>query len=90
MAIPARVRERVRRLHGGRGSLGLTVSMTPDRELWASAIEIINKHGCDAGIHAAMKADALLEAGEIDGALTWQRILSRVNELQRDAPAILQ
>lgn len=51
-------------------------------ELWACANEMIRRHGADAALHAAMKADELFEAGEIEGARTWRRIVHRVNELE--------
>lgn len=57
--------------------------MFSDWELWACANEMIRRHGADAAIHAAMKADELLEAGEHQGASTWRLIVHRVNELQR-------
>ena len=40
-----------------------------DWELWACAHECIRQHQLDAPIHAAMRADKLLEQGEIDGAI---------------------
>jgi hypothetical protein len=39
-------------------------------------------HGEDAPIHAAMRADAMLEKGDLDGYATWKRILGAVKELQ--------
>ena len=35
-------------------------------------------HDEDAPIHAAMKADELLEAGDLDGYAVWKRILRAV------------
>ncbi len=43
-------------------------------------------HGQDAPIHAAMRADAMLEAGDLDGYAAWKRILRAVEELQRAEP----
>ena len=34
-----------------------------------------------APIHAAMRADELLEAGDLDGLAVWKRILRAVDEL---------
>ena len=50
-------------------------------ELWACADEVIRQHGLDAPIFAAMRADKLLEQGEIDGAANWRLIVKRINEL---------
>ncbi len=41
--------------------------MTPDLNIWRSANLIVKQHGEDAPIHAAMRADAMLEAGDLDG-----------------------
>lgn len=57
--------------------------MITEWELWACANEMIRRHGEDAAIQAAMKADELFEAGEMDGSRTWRLIVHRVNELQR-------
>ena len=46
-----------------------------------SANELIKQHGEDASIHAAMRADELLEAGDMDGKAVWLRILAAVDEL---------
>ncbi len=40
-------------------------------------------HGEDAPIEAAMRADAMLEAGDLDGYAVWKRILRAVEELRR-------
>lgn len=38
-------------------------------------------------IHAAMKADKFLAAGDLDGAAVWKRIIRAINELQvKDRP----
>ena len=43
-------------------------------------------HGEDAPIEAAMRADELLEAGDLEGCAVWKRILRAVEELQRAEP----
>ncbi len=55
--------------------------MTTDIDIYASANELIKQHGEDAPIHAAMRADELLEAGNMDGASTWKRIIRAIDEL---------
>ncbi len=37
-------------------------------------------------IHAAKRADAMLEAGDLDGNAVWNRVLRAVEELQRVEP----
>ena len=55
--------------------------MLTDWELWACANELIRQHGADAPIHAAMKADKMMERSDLDGARTWRLIVHRINEL---------
>ena len=56
--------------------------MIAEWELWACADEMIRRHGADAAIEAAMKADELLEAGEIEGSRIWRLIMHRISELE--------
>jgi len=44
---------------------------------------MIDQHGKYAPLRAARRADELLEAGDIIGAATWQRILAGIRELRR-------
>jgi len=46
----------------------------------------VKLHGEDAPIEAAMRADAMLEAGDLDGHAVWKRILRAVGELQGTEP----
>jgi hypothetical protein len=46
----------------------------------------VKHHGQDAPIHAAMRADAMLESGYLDGYAVWKRILRAVEELQSVEP----
>ncbi len=57
--------------------------MIHDRDIYRSANLVVKQHGADAPIHAAMRADALLEAGNLDGYAVCKRILRAVEELQR-------
>ena len=60
--------------------------MIPDLDIWRSANLLVKRHGQDAPIEAAMRADAMLEAGDLDGCAVWKRILKAVEELQGTAP----
>ncbi len=60
--------------------------MTPDLDIYRSANLLVKQHGEDAPIHAAMRADAMLETGDLDGLATWKRILKAVEELQGAGP----
>ena len=46
-----------------------------------SAKLLIDQHGDDALIHVAMRADAMLEKGDMDGRTVLLRILTAVKEL---------
>jgi hypothetical protein len=60
--------------------------MTPERHVWACANTIIMQHGEDAWFHASLRADALFEAGDLDGHKMFKAILARIEELQRMQP----
>ncbi len=55
--------------------------MTSDTDIYTSANELIKQHGEDAPIHAAMRADELMDQGGMDGVAVWKRILKAVDEL---------
>ncbi len=61
--------------------------MIPDFDIYRSANVIIKQHGEDAPIEAAIRADAMLEKGDLDGYRVWRRILRAVGELQGADPA---
>lgn len=61
--------------------------MISDREIWTCAIEQICQHGDDAAVQTAMRADELLERGDIDGARAWQLIVRRINQLEEQPSA---
>ncbi len=55
--------------------------MTSNLDIYRSANEIIKQHGEDAPIHAAMRADELMETGDMDGRVVWLRIVKAIEEL---------
>ncbi len=55
--------------------------MIPDLDIFRSAQVLVKRHGQDAPIHAAMRADAILETGDLDGYAVWKRIVKAVGEL---------
>ena len=61
--------------------------MITEKDIWRTAQLLVKQHGEDPPIHAAMKADEMLEKGDVEGALNWRRILTAVEELQRDQAA---
>jgi hypothetical protein len=57
--------------------------MIPDRDVWAAATLMVKRYGDDAAIQAAMRADELGKANDIDGQCEWIRILKAIEQLQR-------
>ncbi len=60
--------------------------MIPDLDIYGSANLLVKHHGPDAPVHAAMRADAMLDKGDLGGYAVWKRILRAVEELQRVEP----
>ncbi len=56
--------------------------MTSDLDIYRSANKLIEQHGEDAPILAAMRADQLMETGDMDGRAAWLRIVKAIEELQ--------
>jgi hypothetical protein len=55
--------------------------MTSNIDIYQTANELIKQHGDDAPIHAAMRADELLDAGDMDGQAVLRQILAAIEEL---------
>ncbi len=55
--------------------------MPDEIDIYRSAKLLIDQHGDDAPIHAAMQADRCLEAGNLDGKATWMRVIGAIKEL---------
>ncbi len=55
--------------------------MLTDLDIYRSARLLIDQHGQDALLEAALKADELLDAGDLDGQAVWMRIRKAVVEL---------
>ena len=60
--------------------------MTSDLDLYRAGNLLRKRHGDEAVIHAAMRADELLDAGDLDGVAVWRRIIRAIEELQRKEP----
>ncbi len=60
--------------------------MIPDLDIYRAANVLVKQHGDDAPIHAALRADAMLEKGDLDGYAMWKRILRLIEALQGTAP----
>ena len=55
--------------------------MTSDLDIYRSAHLLIKRHGDDAAIEAAMRADERLAAGDMEGEAVWLRIGKAIEEL---------
>jgi hypothetical protein len=51
------------------------VELISDADIWRAAQFIIKRHGEDAPLAAARRADELFEQGDLGGAAVWKRIL---------------
>ena len=58
--------------------------MTDDKDIYQTAKLLIDRHGDDAVIEAAMVADKMLKQGDLDGLATWNRILRAIEELRTE------
>ena len=61
-------------------------AMTSDLDIYRAAKALIKQHGDEAPIHAAMRADELLEAGDLVGKAVWLRIMKAAEELLSEEP----
>jgi len=59
--------------------------MISDRDIWTAANLIVKRHGADAVIEAARMIDRMLDHGDPEGQLVWQRIRRAIEMLE--APA---
>ena len=56
-------------------------------DIWRSAAKLlIFQHGDRAPIEAAMRADQMLDAGNMEGKLVWLRIKAAVEQLLSKVP----
>ncbi len=55
--------------------------MTSDLDTYRSAHLLIERYGDDAPVEAAMCADELMEAGDMEGRAVWLRIVKAIEEL---------
>ncbi len=56
---------------------------TPAKNKATPATDLLERHGADAPIHAAMRADRLLEVGDLDGYAVLKRVVLATEELVR-------
>jgi hypothetical protein len=54
-----------------------------DPDIWRAGNLLLRRHGGEASIVAARRADELLAAGDVEGCAVWKRILAAIGELTR-------
>jgi hypothetical protein len=54
----------------------------PEIDIWRAANLLIRRHGANAELEAAKRADLMLDRGDDDGRLLWMRIRRAIEGLQ--------
>lgn len=60
--------------------------MVSDLDIWRSAKLLVDRHGHDAPVQAAMKIDEMLDRGDLYGQAVWKRTKAAVDELLDETP----
>lgn len=55
--------------------------VTSKIDIYRSAKLMVDQHGNEATIHAAMQADRCLERNDFDGKATWMRVIEAIKKL---------
>ena len=58
------------------------LAVTSNVDIYRTANVLVKRHGQDAPIEAAMRADVMLDKGDLEGYAAWKRILRAVEELR--------
>jgi triphosphoribosyl-dephospho-CoA synthetase len=61
--------------------------MVDDHDIWRAANLLVKRHGHEAALVAARRADEVLAAGDVEGCAIWKRIREAITELARMTPA---
>lgn len=57
-----------------------------DRDIYATALQLIRLHGEAASFEAALKADEQIARGDVDGERVWKRIGAAILVLTNEPP----
>jgi hypothetical protein len=60
--------------------------MIPDIDTWRAALLLLKRHGSDAALVAAQRADECLAEGDNEGQRVWKAIVDAILELLRHTP----
>lgn len=64
----------------------MTRAQIDELDVWRAAHKMIEIYDLEAGWHAGLRADHLLEQGDVDGFQVWTRIVKAIKELQHSVP----
>ena len=59
----------------------MRAAVTEEIDLYRAAKVVIDQHGDEAAIYAAMRADEFIEKGDIIAASMWKLIVAKIEEL---------
>ncbi len=62
------------------------MAVTDEIDIYRAAKLYIDQHGDQAALQAAIRADAQLAAGDMDGAATWRKIIKAIETLLATKP----
>lgn len=60
--------------------------MVSEIDIWRAANLLIPKHGTNAELEAAKRADVMLDRGDHEGRILWARIRRAIGDLQATPP----
>ena len=66
---------------------GATAMKPNEREIFDIAKAYLRDHGEDAVIEAALRADSLLDAGDMKGQKVWLRVIEAIKALSASSPS---
>ncbi|NMM46561.1 hypothetical protein HH303_18870 [Rhodospirillaceae bacterium KN72] len=58
------------------------------KDIYRTAKLLIDQHGENASVEAALNADRLLDGGDFEGAAVWRRIVKAIADLQAETGTI--
>lgn len=61
--------------------------MLPEIDIWRAASVMLKRYRDTAWFEAARRTDGMLDAGDIEGAAVWRRVLKVIEKLQTSTPA---
>ena len=59
----------------------MRAAVTEEIDLYRAAKVVMDQHGDEAAIYAAMRADEFIEKGDIIAASMWKLIVAKIEEL---------